>query len=331
MTAWRDRHAGPGEQGGSHQCVGTTRGPRSNARDDGLRKVTRLTWRIGAAGVVCSALIAAAFGHGASRSPADHARQDSAGPGHDRDPRAAAGRRAGCRPGDLGAPHDRAYRGGRGQDTFSVFGTTATLLVTDAAALPAARRLADAELAAVDLACSRFRPDSELSALNAAGGAVTGISELFAELLDEALRAARLTDGDVDPTCGQALAELGYDRDFGLLSLRERCHPAARPAASTISAARSGQSVPGWRSVQLDHRPPRATLPTGHSSTSAPPPRRWPRTAAPTLHRRRSSAAASWSASAATSRSRARPPAGGWRIRVTDDHAAGPGRGRARP
>ncbi len=50
-------------------------GAAVNARDDGLRKVTRLTWRVGAAGVVCSALIAAAFGHGASSSPATtHAR-----------------------------------------------------------------------------------------------------------------------------------------------------------------------------------------------------------------------------------------------------------------
>jgi len=32
-------------------------------RDDGLRKVTRLTWRVGAVGIVCSALIAVAFGH----------------------------------------------------------------------------------------------------------------------------------------------------------------------------------------------------------------------------------------------------------------------------
>ena len=95
------------------------------------------------------------------------------------------------------------------QDTFGVFGTTATLLITDAAALPAARRLADAELAAVDLACSRFRADSELSALNAAGGATTGISELFAELLDEALRAARLTDGAVHQ--GVALRVRPYD------------------------------------------------------------------------------------------------------------------------
>ncbi len=39
-------------------------GSAAAVRDDGLRKVTRLTWRAGAAGVVCSALIAAAFGHG---------------------------------------------------------------------------------------------------------------------------------------------------------------------------------------------------------------------------------------------------------------------------
>jgi hypothetical protein len=33
------------------------------ARDDGLRKISKYTWRAGAAGVVCSALIALAFGH----------------------------------------------------------------------------------------------------------------------------------------------------------------------------------------------------------------------------------------------------------------------------
>ncbi|HMG64337.1 MAG TPA: hypothetical protein VK599_15440, partial [Streptosporangiaceae bacterium] len=62
------------------------------------------------------------------------------------------------------------------RDTFAVFGTTATLLLTDEAALPAARQLADTELAAIDLACSRFRADSELSRLNAAGGALMDIS-----------------------------------------------------------------------------------------------------------------------------------------------------------
>jgi hypothetical protein len=32
-------------------------------RDDGLRKISRYTWRASAAGVACSALIALAFGH----------------------------------------------------------------------------------------------------------------------------------------------------------------------------------------------------------------------------------------------------------------------------
>ena len=112
-----------------------------------------------------------------------------------------------------------------GSDTFSVFGTTATLLVSEPGPVEAARAIADAELAAVDLACSRFRPDSELSRLNAAGGAVTAVSELFADLVEAALRAARLTDGDVDPTCGRALAEIGYDRDFAEL----------RPAAAGLA------------------------------------------------------------------------------------------------
>jgi hypothetical protein len=44
-------------------------------RDDGVRRVRRLTWRAGAAGVIGSALIAAAFGHHAADQTAHrHAR-----------------------------------------------------------------------------------------------------------------------------------------------------------------------------------------------------------------------------------------------------------------
>ena len=68
-------------------------------------------------------------------------------------------------------------------DTFSVFGTTATLVVSEPAAVRVARAVADAELAAVDQACSRFRPDSELSRLNAAGDRAVAVSGLFAEIL----------------------------------------------------------------------------------------------------------------------------------------------------
>ena len=107
---------------------------------------------------------------------------------------------------------------GPATDTFRVFGTTAVLIVTDEAALAAARTITDSELDAVDKACSRFRPDSELSKLNGSSGALTPVSELFAELIAEATRAAELTEGDVDPTCGQALISAGYDRDFAEVS-----------------------------------------------------------------------------------------------------------------
>ena len=130
-----------------------------------------------------------------------------------------------------------------GTDTFSVFGTTATLLVSEAGLLDDARAIADTQLAAVDLACSRFRPDSELSRLNGSGGAVVPVSKLFAELVEAALRAARLTDGDVDPTCGQALEEIGYDRDFAVLQAA---------GARSLPSGPAPVSVPGWRCVRLD-------------------------------------------------------------------------------
>ncbi|MDH6577748.1 FAD:protein FMN transferase [Kitasatospora sp. MAP5-34] len=97
---------------------------------------------------------------------------------------------------------------------FPALGTTAVLVVTDPAALDAARQVLEAELAAIDLACSRFRPDSELSRANAAAGKPVTVSPLFAEALETALRAAELTDGVVDPTVGTAVAALGYDRTF---------------------------------------------------------------------------------------------------------------------
>ena len=238
------------------------------------------------------------------------------------------------------------------QDTFRVFGTTATLLITEASALPAARRLADAEFAAVDLACSRFRPDSELSALNAAGGATVRISELFAELLGEALRAARLTDGAVDPTCGRALAELGYDRDFGLLEPAPALAPGtagpgrtgpgpadsgpaspgpARPgpagsgpaSAGAASQAAPARAVPGWRSVQLDTGPPRVTLAGGAQLDlgATAKARAADRCAAAIAGQLGCGVLVSLGGDIAV----AGPvPAGGWRIRVTDDHAAGP-------
>ena len=50
--------------------------------------------------------------------------------------------------------------------------------------------------------------------MNGAAGAAVRVGPVLLEAVTVALRAARLTGGDVDPTVGQALISLGYDRDF---------------------------------------------------------------------------------------------------------------------
>lgn len=59
---------------------------------------------------------------------------------------------------------------------------------------------------------SRFRRDSEVSRLNAAGEAVVS-ADLFAAL-QRARQYWELTDGWFDPTIGASLRALGYDRSF---------------------------------------------------------------------------------------------------------------------
>jgi thiamine biosynthesis lipoprotein len=92
-----------------------------------------------------------------------------------------------------------------GRARWAVWGTTAAVLVDDCAHLPVARRLVEAELRLIDRACSRHRPDSELSRVNRAGGRPMSTSSAFSEALRAALRAAALTDGAVDPTVGEAM------------------------------------------------------------------------------------------------------------------------------
>jgi thiamine biosynthesis lipoprotein len=106
-----------------------------------------------------------------------------------------------------------------GTDTaqWTVWGTVARVVVTDPAVLQSAADIVRAELAAADAACSRFRPDAELTAVCRSPRPVT-VSPLLADLVAAALAAARDTGGDVDPTVGGALCGLGYDRDFAGLA-----------------------------------------------------------------------------------------------------------------
>jgi thiamine biosynthesis lipoprotein ApbE len=123
--------------------------------------------------------------------------------------------------------------------SWRALGTLIHLVVTEPRCLAEARRLLEADLAAVDLACSRFRADSEICTLRASGG--QQVSALLAEAIAVALRAAELTDGDVDPTVGAAMSAVGYDRDF------EQVNRADGPPVTI-------RTIPGWRQVRLEGR-----------------------------------------------------------------------------
>ena len=113
---------------------------------------------------------------------------------------------------------------------WTSLGCLVHLTVTEPGALDAARALLEADLAALDAACSRFRPDSELAQLDQAAGQPVPVSPLLAEAVAVALRAAELTGGDVDPTVGEAIVAAGYDRDFTLI-------PADGPAVNLVVRA----------------------------------------------------------------------------------------------
>jgi thiamine biosynthesis lipoprotein ApbE len=150
---------------------------------------------------------------------------------------------------------------------WQALGTNVELLVSDSQALPLAQTILERQLGELDRACSRFREDSELMRVNASAGRTVRIGSLLIEAVELALRAAELTDGDVDPTVGAALVLAGYDRDIQLL---ERISPPAgdtlaagasspRPVAPYIHARRLG----GWKAVELDRERSTLRIPSG--------------------------------------------------------------------
>lgn len=82
-----------------------------------------------------------------------------------------------------------------------------------------------------DAIFSRFRPGSELNAVNAGRGARL-VSPLFARMVEAALRAREQTGGLVDPTLGAALEAAGYDRDFAELTPVAAAADGASPAGA---------------------------------------------------------------------------------------------------
>lgn len=197
--------------------------------------------------------------------------------------------------------------------SFAALGTTASVAVTDEAQLDHAVDILAAELWSIDLACSRFRNDSELARVNAHAGTQLDVSELFAAALRVALDAAETTDGLVDPTLGAHLRGVGYDRTFALVRERERWKIVPRAPKAEV-----------WRNIELGERtvriPAGCELDLGATAKAFAADRAAERIArtigCPTL------------VSLGGDIAVAGAPNGGWCIRLADDHTApldGPG------
>jgi thiamine biosynthesis lipoprotein len=134
------------------------------------------------------------------------------------------------------------------------------------------------------------------------------------EALEVALRAAELTDGDVDPTVGVSMKAIGYDGDFSMV---------ARGSDSDSLDVRHRPAT-GWTRVEITDVPAIVTLSAGTSLDLG--------ATAKALGADRAAAAAHAATGSGVLVSlggdiavAGEPPAGGWPVRVTDDHSAAAG------
>lgn len=197
-----------------------------------------------------------------------------------------------------------------GRTEFPVWGGSAVVCVADAddpGTLARARAAVQQTISEFDRACSSFRDDSELAAVNAGAGRAVEVGDLLFEAVTVALHAARVTDGAVDPTVGQALIAHGFS-----------------PGAAEDSGppARRGLAfVRGHLAVRLDEQAHSILIPAGVTLDLG--------ATAKALAADRASAAAAAAAGCGVLVSlggdiatAGQPPAAGWTVRVTDDHRA---------
>lgn len=103
-------------------------------------------------------------------------------------------------------------------------------------------------------ALSRFRPDSELSRLNARGGQAVPVSPTLFAAVGAALEAAHRSQGLVSPTLLPYVEQAGYDRSFERLPAGETAPTMAREAPPTMDA---------WQAIRLDEARRTVHLPAG--------------------------------------------------------------------
>ncbi len=185
-------------------------------------------------------------------------------------------------------------------------GTTARLAVWPAANLTAMLAVVDDELAALDAQASRFRADSEISLLHAAGHGCHDVSEGLADAIRTALAAAAWTAGRCDPTVGRALIRIGYDRDFAAIEPNDA--PLQRDPGAN----------PGWQAVRLRGKeltsPAGVLLDLGATAKGLGADRA---AVAAYASARDGGVLVSLGGDIAVA---GRPPAGGWPVLVADEH-----------
>jgi thiamine biosynthesis lipoprotein len=192
--------------------------------------------------------------------------------------------------------------------SFRALGTTAVVATADRAWEGAACAVVERELDAIDRACSRFRPDSELARVNRAGGKRVAVGPLLLEALRVAVDAARTSGGLVDPTVGRALRTSGYDSTFQVVAARDG--NAFRAEFST---------VPGWQTIELDEAGATVRVPAGVELDLGA-------TAKALACDRAAIAAAAIAGGALVGLGgdiavAGAAPAGGWPVRIADNHA----------
>lgn len=135
--------------------------------------------------------------------------------------------------------------------------------------LPAPHEAAEAQRRYVEdfaMRLSRFRPDSELCALNRDPRTEAPASILLRTAVSAGLWAARRSDGLVDPTLVEEIESVGYaesqeGREPASLALALAAAPALRPASPSPRAR--------WKQVEVDdvrgtvRRPPGVRIDTG--------------------------------------------------------------------
>lgn len=192
---------------------------------------------------------------------------------------------------------------------WRAIGCEVRLVVTDPARLDAAREILAAHVDELDRAASRFRDDSELSAVNARSGAPVPVGTVLMDALQVALDAAASSGGWVDPTLGRALSDVGYDRTFRTL-------PADGPGVVVRTARRSR-----WTQVRVDRAEGTVQVPAGVALDLGATAKAWAadRAAASIIDELRAAGPLGVLVSLGGDIAVAgEPPAGGWAVRVQD-------------